>query len=115
MRQKWRLIASPSPVPPYLLRVDASAWENASNRRPSCSSVIPMPVSERAKTRNPPPPAPPPCEGEGRSAAGSPSLAHGGGGWGVGASFAALNAITPWSVNLAALESRLNNVCRTLV
>ena len=44
-RQKWRLIASPSPVPPYLLRVDASAWENASNSRPSCSSVIPIPVS----------------------------------------------------------------------
>src|SRR5437868_6040679 len=47
-RQKWRLIASPSPVPPYLLLVDASAWENASNSRPSCSSVIPMPVSETA-------------------------------------------------------------------
>ena len=27
----------------------ASAWENASNRRPSCSSVMPMPVSETAK------------------------------------------------------------------
>src|SRR5690242_3954608 len=25
MRRKWRLIASPSPVPPYLDRVDASA------------------------------------------------------------------------------------------
>src|SRR5688500_3125886 len=43
-RQKWRLIASPSPVPPYRLRVDASAWENASNSFPSCSVVIPMPV-----------------------------------------------------------------------
>ena len=43
-RQKWRLIASPSPVPPYRLRVDASAWENASNSRPNCSSVIPFQV-----------------------------------------------------------------------
>src|SRR4051794_3750875 len=66
MRQNWRLIASPSPVPPYLLLVDASACENASNRRPSCASVIPMPVSVTVKVKKPPPPAPPPCEGEGR-------------------------------------------------
>src|SRR5688572_21689887 len=48
-RQKWRVIARPSPVPPKRRVVEESAWENASNRRPSCSSVMPMPVSETAK------------------------------------------------------------------
>ena len=42
-------IASPRPVPPKRRLVEASAWENASNRRPSCSSVIPMPVSRTSK------------------------------------------------------------------
>ena len=48
-RQKWRLIASPSPVPPYRRVVEASAWVNASKSRASCSVVMPMPVSVTAK------------------------------------------------------------------
>src|SRR3954447_26958159 len=37
-RQKWRLIARPSPVPPCSLLVDASAWENgAPNSATTCS------------------------------------------------------------------------------
>src|SRR4029079_18027404 len=84
-RQNCRLIARPSPVPPYLLLVLASAWENASNSRPSCSLVIPMPVSETAK--------------EMQSACARVTV----------------NLIVPWSVNLAALDSRLNSVWRTLV
>ena len=36
-------------MPPYFLVVEASAWLNAWNSRPSCSSVMPMPVSETAK------------------------------------------------------------------
>jgi len=47
--QKFRVIANPSPVPPYFLVVEASAWLNAWNSRPSCCSVMPMPVSETAK------------------------------------------------------------------
>jgi hypothetical protein len=46
--QNRREIARPSPVPPYFLAVEVSAWLNAWNRRPSCSSVMPMPVSETA-------------------------------------------------------------------
>jgi hypothetical protein len=38
------LMASPSPVPPYLRVVEASAWEKDSKRRPRCSSVIPIRV-----------------------------------------------------------------------
>ena len=45
IRQKRRLIASPSPVPPYLRVVEASAWVKAWNSLPNCSGFIPMPVS----------------------------------------------------------------------
>ncbi len=38
-------MASPSPVPPYLRVVEASACSNAWNRRSICVSVMPMPVS----------------------------------------------------------------------
>ena len=47
--QNIRLIAKPSPVPPYLLAVDASACANATKSRPSCSGVIPMPVSSTTR------------------------------------------------------------------
>src|SRR5262249_35744238 len=80
IRQNARLIANPRPVPPYLDRVDASACENASNRRPSCSSVIPMPVSETANV----------IQSSG--------------------SRCTIRLMAPWSVNLAAFDSRLNSV-----
>ena len=38
-------IANPSPVPPYLRVVEASACSKAWNRRSICASVMPMPVS----------------------------------------------------------------------
>ena len=50
IRQNLRLMARPRPVPPYLRVVEASAWPKASNNRPICSGVIPMPVSETEKT-----------------------------------------------------------------
>ena len=43
--QKRRLIASPSPVPPYLRVVEASACVKAWNSLAICSGVMPMPVS----------------------------------------------------------------------
>jgi hypothetical protein len=49
-RHSLRLIASPSPVPPNCRIVDASAWVNSWNSRPICSSVMPIPVSETAKS-----------------------------------------------------------------
>ena len=39
----------PSPVPPYLRVVEASACENSSKSLPNCSGVMPMPVSLTAK------------------------------------------------------------------
>src|SRR4051812_30934123 len=77
-----------------------------------------------------PPPAPPHCDGEGSRCSVSPSPACGRGGWGaVGRRLAegahggveragprsTRSAIVPWLVNLAAFESRLKSVCRTLV
>ena len=59
IRQKWRVRARPRPVPPNRRVVDASAWVNASNRRPSCSGVIPIPVSATRNTsQSPAPPSP---------------------------------------------------------
>src|ERR1700737_2718219 len=43
--QKRLLIASPSPVPPYLRVVEASAWENSWNSLPICSAVADAGVS----------------------------------------------------------------------
>ncbi len=48
-RQNRRLMARPSPVPPYLRVVDASACENAWNNFDTCSGVIPIPVSATSK------------------------------------------------------------------
>ncbi len=88
--QKRRVIASPSPVPPYLRVVDASACENGWKSRPSCSEVMPMPVSLTRKTI--------------RS---SRALAPG--------SRVTARVIVPRSVNLAALLRRLKRHCRTFV
>jgi hypothetical protein len=44
-----RLIASPSPVPPYRRLVDASPWLNDWNSRPARSGEIPMPVSRTVR------------------------------------------------------------------
>ena len=42
-------IASPSPVPPYLRVVDASAWTNGENSAAAWSGRIPIPVSVMVK------------------------------------------------------------------
>ena len=47
-----RLIARPSPVPPYRRLVEASAWVNDRNSRSMRSGGMPMPVS-RTVTSNP--------------------------------------------------------------
>ncbi len=86
-RQKRREMASPRPVPPYLLAVEASAWLNASNSRSSCSGVMPIPVSLTRKTMVSPPPA----------------------------SRRASRLIVPRSVNLLAFDSRLNSTWRVRV
>ena len=57
MRQRRRLIARPSPVPPYLRVVEASAWVNSSNSFAVCSGVMPMPVSETAMVTQSAPPS----------------------------------------------------------
>src|SRR5262245_29533492 len=49
MVQKYLVMASPSPVPPKRLVVEASAWLHAANRRPSCSCLMPTPVSDTQK------------------------------------------------------------------
>jgi transposase len=52
--QNLRLKASPRPVPPYFLDVEASAWAKAWNNRPTCSEVIPIPLSMTSKTKSAP-------------------------------------------------------------
>ena len=42
-------IASPSPVPPYLRVVEASAWTKGENNAATWSGRIPIPVSVTAK------------------------------------------------------------------
>ena len=56
-------IARPSPVPPYLRVVEASACWKAWNSRPICSGVRPMPVSLTAKSRAAGCPCRPPARG----------------------------------------------------
>src|SRR5262249_3857926 len=83
--QKCLVMESPSPVPPKRLVVEASAWLNASNSRPSCSFVMPTPVSDtRKQTRE----------------------------W---RSRAATAVSVPLLVNLLALLNRLSKHCLTLV
>ena len=45
MRANRRVIARPSPVPPYRLLVAESACANASNSLAICACVMPMPES----------------------------------------------------------------------
>ena len=47
------LIASPRPVPPYLLAVLDEAWENSWNSLSICSAVIPPPVSVTVSVTQP--------------------------------------------------------------
>jgi len=47
--QNLRLMARPNPVPPYFVLVDFSACSNAWKSLPSCSGVMPMPVSVATK------------------------------------------------------------------
>ena len=51
---KARLSASPRPVPPNLRVVVSSAWVKRWNRRPTCSGVMPMPVSRTANASQSP-------------------------------------------------------------
>ena len=88
---KCLVMASPSPVPPYFFVVEASACMNGWKSRVICSSVMPMPVSD---TRKLTPAAPFPST--------TAELSR-----------ATESVIVPWSVNLLALESRLNRICRT--
>ena len=82
--QNLRLIAKPSPVPPNFLVVDASAWLKVWNNLPICSAVKPIPVSVTAKAR----------VGARTSRASR-------------AAERTRSVIVPFSVNLAALDSRL--------
>jgi hypothetical protein len=50
IRASLRVIASPSPVPPYRRAVEESAWVNSSNSLACCSAVMPMPVSATASS-----------------------------------------------------------------
>jgi hypothetical protein len=49
IRQKWRVMTRPRPLPPYFRVVDASAWLKALNNRLICSADIPIPVSDTWK------------------------------------------------------------------
>src|SRR5262249_60627573 len=48
MQASLRVMARPSPVPPYCRAVEESACVNSSNSLACCSGVIPMPVSATA-------------------------------------------------------------------
>src|SRR5262249_2105376 len=85
MVQKYLVMASPSPVPPKRLVVEASAWLNASNRRPSCSCLMPTPVSDTQKDIR------------------------------ASSSRAAFRVSVPLLVNLLALLKRLSKHCLSLV
>ena len=85
MVQKCLVMASPRPVPPKRLVVEASAWLNAWNSRPSCSFVMPTPVSDTRKQT-----------------------------W-ESSSRATVSVSVPLLVNLLALLIRLSKHCFTLV
>ena len=86
--QKRRQMTRPRPVPPYFREVEASAWVKAWNSLPSCSGVMPMPVSVTWKVIQ----------------SSLPSACR------------RTSSVTPpSSVNLEALERRLNRTCRTRV
>ena len=81
-------IASPSPVPPYLRLVAASAWLNDLNMRPIASAAMPMPVSATAMWSSKSPLS-------------------------SGAVLLALSTTLPRSVNLTELLSRLSRIWRS--
>ena len=81
-------IESPSPVPPNSAAVLASAWVNGLNNLFSCSSLIPIPVSRIANSR------------QGRASGDSPAL------------YCTPSLIIPRWVNLIALPVRLMRICR---
>lgn len=89
-----RLIDRPSPVPPYLRLVVPSACWNAPKIDSSWCSAMPMPVSATRKATAGP------CARSGR---GSRS----------GSTRSMCSSITPTSVNLTALDSRLRSTCRS--
>ena len=94
-RDNSRLIASPSPVPPYLRLVQPSACWNASKMICCLSDGMPMPVSDTAKQIT-------------SAARFSSSLS------GVHPLRARLHASAspaPWCVNLNAFESRFLMIC----
>ena len=87
-----RLIASPRPVPPYRRAIDASAWLNDLNSRPSRSGGMPMPVSLTAISTS-----------QRERSVPSPSTT----GWPESST-----STSPRSVNFTALVSRLSTTCR---
>ena len=80
-----RLIARPSPVPPYLRAIEASVWLNDWNSRDMPSSVMPMPVSWTDRRT-----CQPPSTG----------------------SVAVVSVTLPVSVNFTAFDSRFRTICR---
>ena len=80
-------MARPRPVPPKRRVVEASACVNASNREPALSGAMPMPVSRTAN------------RSVTASAASETRLT--------------VTAISPCSVNLTALPTRLVSICRS--
>ena len=82
-----RQIARPSPVPPYLRRIEASAWVKRSNRCGMRAGSRPTPVSVTWQVSIQPRPG----------GSGSASSA---------------SSIQPRSVNFTALPTRLNSTCR---
>ena len=82
------LMARPSPVPPYLRVVEASAWLNFWKSLPIPSAESPMPVSRTAKV----------------SSAVLPVTVA-----------VTVSTTSPRSVNLMALASRLSRICRSRV
>src|SRR5262249_17509126 len=85
IRASLRVMARPSPVPPYRCSVVESAWVNSSNSLACCSSVMPMPVSATAN-----------------SIQLRPSTI-----------LRTRSAISPCLVNLQALLRRLSRICRS--
>ena len=51
--QKWRVIASPRPVPPTRRVGDGSIWEKGRKSFVRCSGSMPMPVSVTRKVNQP--------------------------------------------------------------
>ena len=84
-RQNLRLMARPSPVPPYLRVVEASACTNSPKSLSFCPGVMPIPLSLTAKDTR----------------------------WSARRVISSL--MRPFSVNLQALLRRLKRVCRNLV